>query len=90
MPRRRADNLYLKFRLKVLWRMPKSVAVQKLKDAIRTGICPDGIEIEYLDWQNESARGSIREGEIPGSQLDQMRVFYGAMRSGDIRAERAD
>lgn len=90
MPRRKADNLYLKFRLKALWRMPKSVAVNKLKTAIRTGVCPDGIEIEYLDWWNESVKGSIRAGTIDGNRLMEMRAFYGAMRAGDLRVERAD
>lgn len=92
MPRARPDNLYLKFRLRVLWRMPKSVALSKLKSAIRTGYCPAGIEINYLDWKNTSARGRVREGTIDEDVLMEMRKFYAATRVADstFRVEKVE
>lgn len=69
--------------------MPKSEAVRKLHQAVRTGFVPEGIEIAYMDWA-KGTEGRVREGQIDGDMLMDMRAFYGAMRQSQTRAERTD
>lgn len=49
--KQRPDRLlHLKLRVVVLEPMTEAEAVRKLKDAARTGIVPEGIDIAWIDW----------------------------------------
>jgi len=71
--------------------MPKSEAMRLLKQAVRTGFVPNGIEIHWMDWA-KGEEGHMKEGRVPGDQWHDLQNFYGAIVSmGDsLRAEKVD
>lgn len=77
----------LKFRLIPLRRMTVKEAYAKLRQAVRTGYVPEGIEVRYMDWAS-GREGRLSEGRIDGKLLEDLRVFYHAMMQSDIRIER--
>lgn len=90
MTRKRKEHLFLKFRVVPTQRMQVRDAVKKLKQALRTGRVPDGIEIQYMDWEKGSGR-KIRSGTLVGPRLlADMRKFYGALRAGPMRVRQAE
>jgi hypothetical protein len=62
-------------------------AYAKLRQAVRTGYVPEGITIRWMDWAKGS-EGRVNEGHIDGALLEDLRVFYKAMMSADIRVEK--
>ncbi len=74
--------LMMKFRIRPTKRMRMSTAMRLLKQAVRTGIVPDGIEIAWMDWEKGS-EGKLNAGQIPGDQWQELRNFYGAMAAVD-------
>lgn len=88
MPRKK-QPLMLKFRVRPLRRMRKSELISKLKEAVRRGVVPEGIEIRYMDWA-KGTEGQLGEGRIPASRLNEFRNFYRALARADIRAERVE
>lgn len=83
------EPLMLKFRVVVLRRMRKSEVVQKLKEAVRRGVVPEGIEIRYMDW-SKGREGELREGRIDQARLTELQAFYRALAQSDIRGERVE
>jgi len=88
------EPLMLKFRIQVLRRMSKTEVLHKLREAVRRGIMPEGIEIHWCDWK-KGAHGSLGRGttgissdRIPGRMLADLRRFYAALIKSDIRVER--
>lgn len=89
MPRTNKENIFLKFRVIATKPLRVGQAVNKLKQALRTGYVPDGIEIIGMDWRKgEGYR--FRSGSVPGPALDEMRLFYRALMKSDIRVRRAE
>jgi hypothetical protein len=99
MPRRMDDRarwgkpehepLMLKFRVIALRKMRKSEMVRKLREAVRRGVVPEGIEIRWMDWA-KGEEGQLREGRIPEKQWTEVAIFYRALVKADIRVERVD
>ncbi len=89
MARHREGNLFLKFRVVPTRRMQVKEAVRLLKQALRTGYVPEGIEIIGMDWAKGSGH-KFNTGEIPGHALEEMRAFYAALMQADIRLRKAE
>ena len=78
----------LKIRAVPLHPMPKSVFYSKIRQACRTGIVPDGIEMTTMDWAKGTGR-TLRAGiTLDADDSDALKRAYKVLTESDIRIER--
>lgn len=80
---RPARKIFLKFRVKPLVRMPKSVMFDKLRHAVRTGEMPDDLVIAYMSYDHSIGK-QFRPGDrIQGDDHEELEKFYNVLISMD-------
>lgn len=84
MPRRKQETLMLKLRVRPTRPMRRSELWRLIRQAVRTGYVPDGIELDWIDWQKGGGRRA-RSGQIDGDAWEELRKFYGALVHGNPR-----
>lgn len=81
--RRTREQVHVKLRVVTLRRMKKGELVRKLKQAIRTRMVPEGIELAYIDWSKEGRSGHLSESQTIGDDAaDELHKIYAMMRAG--------
>lgn len=91
MARRKPRRTLLKIRVVPLVRMPKSRLFTLIKQACETGIIPDDIELQTLNWDHGTG-GSYRRGySLSARDRENLRNCYefltGAVGKSSIRVE---
>ena len=84
-------KLFLKFRVRPLVTMPKSVMFDKLAELVRTGIMPDDLEVAYMSYDRKQHGRFVPGGRISPEDHEDLRKFYEVMVSidrGDVHAKR--
>jgi hypothetical protein len=96
MPRRHHGaprHLTLKFRFRVLRRIPLSEAFRQIRHAIKTGIAPDDIELSYMDYARKQGRRFRSGDRLTPDEAAELERFYNVLASvgpGSVRVERPD
>lgn len=85
-------KLFIKFRVKPLVRMPKSVMLAKIREVCLTGIVPDDIEVAYMEY-GHGRGGSYTAGKrLDADSLSEFQnlwqVVVGMEQQGTVRIER--
>lgn len=86
-------RLMLKFRVRLLRRMPKSMVWQRIKDTVAYGVVPDDIELISMDWSHGQGKRFTPGSTIDGDDLGELEKFYAVltkMDEGSVRVERPD
>lgn len=86
VPRR----LEIKFRVRPLVRMPKSVMFGKLLEAVESGVVPDDIEIAYVEYGHGSGRHLAAGARLSADEMGELRTFYNVLASIDPTTVVAD
>lgn len=76
-------KLFLKFRIKPLVRMPKSVMLDKLRHAVRTGVMPNDLIIAYMSYDHMKGKQFQPGDRIQGGAHDELVKFYDVLISMD-------
>jgi len=74
-----ARKLFLKFRVRPLVRMPKSVMFAKLRRFVEVGIAPKDLEVAYMSYDHTVGKKFAPGERIQGHDHDELRKFYGVM-----------
>lgn len=93
--RQRQPRTLLKIRAVPLVRMPRSTFFYKIRDACKTGIVPDDIEMRTLQWDHKDPKGKVyRAGQkLDAADAKELQNCYALMRGvskQDVRFERPD
>jgi hypothetical protein len=74
-------KLFLKFRVKPLVRMPKSVMFGKLRHFVKTGEAPDDLEVAYMSYDHKVGR-KFQPGErLMADEQEELEKFYDVLLS---------
>lgn len=89
---RRPRRTLLKIRATPLRRMPKSVFFEKIRQAARTGIIPDDIELSTLNWGHAVGRRFSPGETLDATDRRELENVYNYLTGTDpdIRFERPD
>lgn len=97
MPRaHESRRVFLKFRVKPLVRMPKSVLFAKIRQSCKHGVVADDLEIMTLQWGHGWPRGGHRYTagqELSGDDATELENAYDlltAFDKSDVRFEKPD
>lgn len=91
-PKREPRKLFLKFRVKPLVNMPKSVMFDKLAELVRTGRMPSDLEVSFMSYDHKRYGRFVPGKQIPADEHEDLRRFYEVMVSidrEDVRAKAA-
>lgn len=72
-------RLYLKFRVKPLVRMPKSVMFAKLREFVHTGIAPDDLEVAYMSYDRTVGKQFKPGARIAPGEQEELEKFYSVL-----------
>jgi len=92
MPRRKKKGLPRRTQVKIraipLIPMPKSVFYSLIRQACRTGIVPQHLELTTMDWAKGTGN-KLRSGStLDASDHDALKLAYKVLTESDIRIER--
>jgi hypothetical protein len=73
--RRTPRRIELKFRVRPLVRMPKSVMFQKLQEFASSGIAPHDLEVAYMEYSHGSGKKYHAGERIAGAELQDLEKF---------------
>lgn len=78
-------RLQLKFRVRPLVRMPKSVMFAKVLEAVHSGDVPADLEIAYMEYARGHGRRLTPGARLTMDEQDELERFYNVLTSIDSR-----
>lgn len=87
--RRGSRRLFLKFRVRPLVPMPKSVLFGKLRHMVHTGDVPEDVEVAYMSYDRQRGQRFEPGSRLSTAELAEFEKFYNvltAIQPGDVTA----